>query len=101
MIEVIGFDADDTLWHNEILYHQAKEELGHILADYRDPAEIKEWLDQKLLGKIFSVSVDMGEYLPSWHPWEDYRQSYAGKENMGGGVRREVERRGVRIGLPL
>lgn len=46
MIEVIGFDADDTLWHNEILYHQAKEELGHILADYRDPAEIKEWLDQ-------------------------------------------------------
>ena len=46
MIEVIGFDADDTLWHNETLYHQAKEELGQILADYRDPNEIKEWLDQ-------------------------------------------------------
>jgi putative hydrolase of the HAD superfamily len=46
MIEVIGFDADDTLWHNETLYHQAKEELGQILADYRDPKEIKEWLDQ-------------------------------------------------------
>ena len=46
MIEVIGFDADDTLWHNEVLYHQAKEELGQILAGYRHPKEVKAWLDQ-------------------------------------------------------
>jgi putative hydrolase of the HAD superfamily len=52
MIEVIGFDADDTLWHNEVLYHQAKEELSHILADYRDPQEIKAWLDQTEVANI-------------------------------------------------
>lgn len=46
MIEVIGFDADDTLWHNEVLYHQAKEELGQILAGYRHPKEVKDRLDQ-------------------------------------------------------
>jgi putative hydrolase of the HAD superfamily len=46
MIEVIGFDADDTLWHNEVLYHQAKDELGVMLADYRHPREIIEQLDQ-------------------------------------------------------
>jgi len=45
MIEVIGFDADDTLWHNETLYHQSKEELTQILAGYREPQETKAWLD--------------------------------------------------------
>ena len=46
MIEVIGFDADDTLWHNEVLYHQAKEELGQLLAGYRPSKEVKDWHDQ-------------------------------------------------------
>jgi len=46
MIEVVGFDADDTLWHNEVLYHQAKEELGQTLVDYRHPKEVEDWLDQ-------------------------------------------------------
>ncbi|MEO7838871.1 MAG: Gfo/Idh/MocA family oxidoreductase, partial [Anaerolineales bacterium] len=26
------------------------------------------------------------EYLPQWHPWEDYRQSYAARADLGGGV---------------
>ena len=46
MIEVIAFDADDTLWHNEVLYHQAKEELSQMLAGYREPKAVKERLDQ-------------------------------------------------------
>lgn len=25
-------------------------------------------------------------YLPAWHPWEDYRQSYAARAELGGGV---------------
>jgi predicted dehydrogenase len=27
-----------------------------------------------------------GEYLPDWHPWEDYRQSYAALKSLGGGA---------------
>lgn len=46
MIQVIGFDADDTLWHNETLYHKAKAELTSILADYQEPQEVKTLLDQ-------------------------------------------------------
>ena len=26
------------------------------------------------------------EYLPGWHPYEDYRQSYAARRELGGGV---------------
>ena len=32
MINIIAFDADDTLWHNEHLYHDAKVTLTKILA---------------------------------------------------------------------
>ena len=24
--------------------------------------------------------------MPNWHPWEDYRQSYAARQDLGGGV---------------
>lgn len=30
--------------------------------------------------------ADVGEYLPEWHPWEDYRKSYAARKDQGGGV---------------
>jgi putative hydrolase of the HAD superfamily len=52
MIDVIGFDADDTLWHNETLYHQAKVELGQILADYCPPQDTKDRLDQTEVNNI-------------------------------------------------
>lgn len=48
--------------------------------------KIGEWINQNRLGKIYSVQVDLGEYLPGWHPWEDYRQSYAALADQGGGV---------------
>jgi predicted dehydrogenase len=38
------------------------------------------------LGKILTVHAHWGEYLPQWHPWEDYRQSYAARADLGGGV---------------
>jgi predicted dehydrogenase len=38
------------------------------------------------LGTLVSVDMDYGEYLPDWHPYEDYRNSYAAREELGGGV---------------
>jgi predicted dehydrogenase len=38
------------------------------------------------IGKVLTVHAHWGEYLPNWHPWEDYRQSYAAREDLGGGV---------------
>lgn len=37
---------------------------------------IKKMLDQKAIGKILSFQYHMGQYLPDWHPWEDYRDVY-------------------------
>jgi predicted dehydrogenase len=38
------------------------------------------------IGKVLSARAHWGEYLPGWHPWEDYRQSYAARPDLGGGV---------------
>jgi predicted dehydrogenase len=38
------------------------------------------------IGKLLSARAHWGEYLPGWHPWEDYRQSYSARPDLGGGV---------------
>ena len=38
------------------------------------------------IGRIISARVHFGEYLPAWHPWEDYRLGYAARADLGGGV---------------
>lgn len=50
----------------------------------------KELVESGALGKILSVHAHWGEYLPNWHPWEDYRQSYAARADLGGGVIRTL-----------
>ena len=32
------------------------------------------------------MNAEVGEYLPAWHKYEDYRQMYASKKELGGGV---------------
>lgn len=38
------------------------------------------------IGRVISAHVYFGEYLPGWHPWEDYRTGYAARADLGGGV---------------
>jgi predicted dehydrogenase len=50
----------------------------------------RELIQQGALGKVLTVHAHWGEYLPNWHPWEDYRQSYASRADLGGGVLRTL-----------
>jgi predicted dehydrogenase len=38
------------------------------------------------LGQIVTVNTEVGEYMPSWHKYEDYRDLYAARKEKGGGV---------------
>lgn len=38
------------------------------------------------LGNLVGVRATVGEYLANWHPYEDYRQMYAARADLGGGV---------------
>jgi len=50
----------------------------------------RELIQTGMLGKVLTVHAHWGEYLPQWHPWEDYRQSYAARDDLGGGVIRTL-----------
>src|SRR5262249_47206669 len=47
---------------------------------------MKELVNAEAIGKIVSARAEASEYLPDWHPWEDYRQSYSGRRDLGGGA---------------
>lgn len=46
MIEMIGFDADDTLWHNEIYYQDAQKNLKMLLSEWALPEKVAETLGE-------------------------------------------------------
>lgn len=48
--------------------------------------QLKMILSENTLGRVYSFRAHWGEYLPGWHPWEDYRISYAARKDLGGGV---------------
>ncbi len=44
MFDVIAFDADDTLWHNEPLYRGTQRHVLDILAHYHD----RDWMERRM-----------------------------------------------------
>lgn len=46
----------------------------------------KALLEEKAIGTVISARAQFGHYLPDWHPWEDYRQGYSARRDLGGGV---------------
>ena len=46
----------------------------------------RQLLADGAIGCPLAADVHFGEYLPAWHPWEDYRQGYAARADLGGGV---------------
>jgi len=47
---------------------------------------LKALLEHGRLGRIIHAQAVMGEYLPAYHPEEDYRDSYASRAALGGGI---------------
>jgi len=43
-------------------------------------------LAAKSVGRILAVRAVIGEHLPAWHRYEDYRKMYASSAALGGGV---------------
>lgn len=60
--------------------------VGYNFRFHPQLQKIKELISKNVIGKIISTNVIMGEYLPNWHPEEDYSQGYSARSDMGGGV---------------
>jgi len=45
--------------------------------------KIKEVVDSKMIGDVLAFTYHSGQYLPDWHPWEDYRKFYVARRETG------------------
>ena len=47
---------------------------------------LAQLISEGALGAVYGVRAEVGEYLPRFHPYEDYRRMYASRSDLGGGV---------------
>jgi predicted dehydrogenase len=47
--------------------------------------KLKETVAAAPVGRPLYVHGEFSEYLPDWHPWEDYRTFYMARSDQGGG----------------
>lgn len=48
--------------------------------------QVRRWLDAGTIGEPLAARAIYAEYLPGWHPWEDHRNAYSARPELGGGV---------------
>jgi len=60
--------------------------VGYNLRFHPGLAQVRDWLESGRIGRPLSLRVEVGQYLPDWHPSEDYRASYSARRDLGGGV---------------
>jgi len=86
------------LWQPGITHYEIPDcrSRFHRAAPFRQPAHPgskrcialpdTRSLYEGVIGRSLSVRSHWGEYLPDWHPWEDYRSGYSARPDLGGGV---------------
>lgn len=60
--------------------------IGYTLRFHPTIAKAKQLLDDGAIGRPLSARFFVGEYLPDFHPDEDYRKGYSARADLGGGV---------------
>jgi predicted dehydrogenase len=60
--------------------------VGYQLRFHPFVKRLQELLASQAIGRILAARVEVGEYLPAWHKYEDYRKMYASRADLGGGV---------------
>lgn len=46
----------------------------------------RELIRENRIGRVLHLRAEVGQYLPDWHPEEDYRESYSAQRSLGGGA---------------
>ncbi len=64
-LDVIAFDADDTLWHNETLYHAMGAEFKRLMARYRNEDGLEEQLYQTEVRNIHAFGYGIKSFVLS------------------------------------
>jgi len=65
IFEILAFDADDTLWHNESRYQAAKNEFVRLMSAFQTPEQASAVLDQIELRNLSLYGYGMKSFTLS------------------------------------
>ena len=88
---ITNISLEHTEYLGETLEKIAKEKNKLVYVGFQmrfNPVvkKLKSLVENKKIGKITSVRLEVSEYMPNFHKYEDYRNSYTSRKELGGGV---------------
>lgn len=60
--------------------------VGYNLLLHPAIKAINKEIEQSYLGRPMVFQCQVGQWLPHWHPYEDFKEAYSAKKELGGGV---------------
>jgi predicted dehydrogenase len=78
--------ADVDALIGEASRHKLVAYVGHQFRFHPAIQCLEQLLEKRAIGAVLAVRAVVGEHLPSFHPYEDYRDTYAARRELGGGV---------------
>lgn len=91
----IPFMVEQPIYHrldhlDDVLARvKANKLVSHVSCNQRFSPRVlamKKVLDAGRIGKVLSGLVEIGEWLPNWHPYEPYQDYYPSRVATGGGL---------------
>jgi predicted dehydrogenase len=60
--------------------------VGYNLRFHPGLETIRAAIESRSIGRLLSARLEVGQFLPDWHPEEHYRESYVAQAGLGGGA---------------
>ncbi len=80
----VGAEGDFLYSHRNLI------QIAYNLRYLSSAREMKRLIRGAKIGHIYSVHIDVGQYLPDWRPQSDYRHNVSANKKLGGGVLLEL-----------
>ena len=60
--------------------------VGYQLRFHAAVMRLRELVCSGSLGRLLAIRAEFGQYLPTWRPSRDYRETYTAQAALGGGI---------------
>jgi len=75
----------------QVLIREARRQdrniqIGYNMRFHPGLQILKELIDGGKIGRVLWLNAEAGQYLPDWRPWQNYREGYSARKELGGGI---------------
>jgi glutamate-1-semialdehyde aminotransferase/spore coat polysaccharide biosynthesis protein SpsF (cytidylyltransferase family)/predicted dehydrogenase len=66
--------------------YERSVQVGYNMRFHPGLQILKQLIDAGKIGRVLWLNAEVGQYLPDWRPWQNYRESYSARNELGGGI---------------